>query len=141
MAATTLSISRRTSFEQRLTGLTSIAVVVPAVAGLGIRKTGCIAKSISPVGVKWASTLTHPVGKRPTRSHRAYPITVTGEMQENIPALGVEFNSLRGWLACRSLLYRLCRNSGVNRPRLQITCGYRTQAEHRALAHIDPRAD
>jgi hypothetical protein len=35
-----------------------IAVVVPAVAGLGIRKTGCIAKNISPIGVKSASTLT-----------------------------------------------------------------------------------
>jgi hypothetical protein len=58
MAATTRSVSRRASFEQRLPGLTSIAVVVPAVAGLGIRKTGCIAKSISPVGVKSASTLT-----------------------------------------------------------------------------------
>ena len=52
MAATTLSVSRRTSFEQRLPGFTSIAVVVPAVAGLGIRKTGCIAKSISPVRSK-----------------------------------------------------------------------------------------
>jgi hypothetical protein len=60
MAATTLIVSRRTSFEQRLPGLKSIAVVVPAVAGLGIRKTGCIAKSTSPVGVKSASTLTHP---------------------------------------------------------------------------------
>ncbi len=67
MAATSRSVSRRTSFEQRFPGLTSIAVVVPAVAGLGIRKTGCIAKSISPVGVKSASTLTHP-GRQTTNA-------------------------------------------------------------------------
>jgi hypothetical protein len=65
-------------------------------------------------------------------------------MQENIPALAVEFNSLRGWrawLPSFSPLYRSCRNSGINRPRFQITCGYRTQSEYRALAHVHSRAD
>ena len=73
----------------------ALAVVVLAVAGLGIRNTGCIAKSISPTGIGLARIVntsflagTHPGD--------ALPITVTGEMHEIIGALKVEFNSLRG---------------------------------------------
>jgi hypothetical protein len=59
-------------------------------------------------------------------------------------ALATESKSLRGWgagLASRSLSHRLCRNPGVHRPRLQITRGYRTQAEYRTLPHAHARRD
>jgi hypothetical protein len=122
MAVKTLSISHRTGFEK-----------------------SCIAKNISPVGIESATTLTaylsandERIASSPThhsnrRNARKYSCS-----------FAVEFNSLRGWrawLASHSLLHRLCRNSGVNRPRLQITRGYRTQAKHRTVAQVHSRGD
>src|ERR1700733_986712 len=57
-AATTPSTSHEKGFEKWLRGATELGVVALAVAGWGNRKTGCIAKSISPVGVEPATALT-----------------------------------------------------------------------------------
>jgi hypothetical protein len=78
-----------------------------AVSGSKIRKTSCIALEFL--------------------LKARYHITVTGEMAESMAAQRMEFNSLRGWmgwLASRSLPYRLRRNAGVNRPGLKIVRGY-----------------
>lgn len=75
MAVTILSASHRTGLGPRLPGSISKAVIRPAVAGVGIRKTGCIAKSISPVNRTTLTAFLSANGKR-------LPITVTGEMQE-----------------------------------------------------------
>jgi hypothetical protein len=149
--------ARRASVVQpsRLPGLPSVGVrrrsitVVAGetiLAGLGIRETDSIAKSISPVGKTVVTSLYQNLVRRGRRgrSIQSYPITVTGEMTESMADLGVESNSLRGvtaLLTFHSLFYRLRWNACVDRPWLQIACGHRTEAKHRPFAYIHSRGN